>query len=131
MIEVKALIADDDDMNTALLEMILMQLGISQIDKAYNGLEAWEMFEDALCEEPYRVVFLDITMPGMNGIEVLKRIRNLENESDTRSVIIMATGDNTHDTIVKTLLDNDADDHIGKPFNREEISESLVRLGIL
>jgi CheY-like chemotaxis protein len=127
----RALIADDNEMNVALLEVILMQVGINQIDKAYNGLDAFEMFEDALFEHPYSVVFLDIDMPGMNGVDVLKKIRKTEDESDTRSIIIMATGDNTHDTVFKTIVDHDADDHIGKPFKRNEILESLIKHGLI
>jgi CheY-like chemotaxis protein len=127
MTKPRVLIVDDDDMNVDFLEMILKQEGIDSIDKAFNGLEALDMFEDALCNSPYNVVFLDITMPEMDGMEVLKKIREIENEYDTRSVIIMATGDNTHDTVVKTLVKLDADDHIGKPFNRVDIRETLVQ----
>jgi two-component system chemotaxis response regulator CheY len=133
MADPKVLIVDDDDMNVALLAMILEEEGIRNIDKAYDGVEALELFEEALREAPYRAVFLDITMPGMNGLEVLKRIRRIEDDANYsyRSIIIMATGDTATETIVKTMVELDADDHIGKPYDRNEIYVSIVRHGII
>ena len=127
----KVLIVDDDDMNVALLEMMLMEEGISRIDTAYDGVKALELYEDALFETPYSAVFLDITMPGMDGFEVLRRIRRLEEEADHRSIIIMATADTETETVIKTTVELDADDHIGKPYNRNEIYDSIVRHGII
>jgi CheY-like chemotaxis protein len=127
----KVLIVDDDEMNLGMLEMILMDEGISHIDKACNGMEALELYEDALFEHPYSAVFLDINMPVMDGQEVLKRIRAVEDDADYRATIIMATIDNSQETVVKSMLRHDADDHVCKPYNREEIHESLVRNGLL
>ena len=131
MPDLKVLIADDDDMSLMMLEAILIEEGISQIDKAYDGVETLELYEDALCVTPYTAVFLDITMPEMDGLEVLRQIRIVEDEADYRAVIIMATGDNTHETVVKAMVEHDADDHIGKPFNRDEIKDMLVRHGLV
>ncbi len=127
----KVLIVDDDDMNVALLEMMLMEEGLSRIDMAYDGAKALELYEESLFETPYSAVFLDITMPGIDGFEVLRRIRRIEEEADHRTIIIMATGDTDTETVIKTTVELDADDHIGKPYNRNEIYDSLVRHGII
>ena len=127
----KVLIIDDEEMSLFLLEMILLDEGINCIDKAMNGMEALEMYKDALCETPYDTVFLDIQLPIMNGLEVLKRMRAAANEADYRTTIIMATGDSSLATIQKSLLDLDADDHIGKPYNRDEIHAALVKHGVI
>jgi CheY-like chemotaxis protein len=131
MSDPKILIVDDDSMSLALLEIILSDAGIRHVYKAFDGVEALELYEDALCDNPYSVVFLDISMPGMDGLDVLSRIRCMEDEADYRAIIIMATGDNTQETVIKSMVDLDADDHVGKPYNREEIYESLVRHGVI
>ena len=127
----KVLIIDDEEMSLFLLEMILVDEGISRIDKAMNGMEALEMYKDALCDTPYNTVFLDIQLPIMNGLEVLKRMRAAAEEADCRTTIIMATGDSSIATIQKSMFDLDADDHIGKPYNRDEIHEALVKHGVI
>ena len=131
MSEPKVLIVDDDDMNVALLEMMLTEEGIRHIDTAYDGVKALELYEEALFEAPYSAVFLDITMPEMDGFEVLRRIRHIEEDADHRSIIIMATADTETETVIKTTVELDADDHIGKPYNRNEIYDSIVRHGII
>ena len=131
MEKVKVLIADDDLLSLAILEMILRNEGIRQIDMAHNGMDALEFYEDALCHRPYDVVFLDIEMPVMDGLETLKQIRLIEDEADYRAMIIMATHDDSHETVLKTMGALDADDHIGKPYKRDEIHGALVSHGLV
>ena len=54
-------------------------------------------------------------------------IRIVEFDAGYRATIIMATGDNSSETVAKSLIELDADDHVGKPYNRNEIHESLVK----
>ena len=131
MINPKVLIVDDDEMNAALLALILSEEGLMRVDTAYDGVEALELYEEALHGTPYGIVFLDITMPGMDGCEVLKRIRRIEEEADHRSIIIMATGDTDTEMVIKTTVELDADDHISKPYDRNEIYDSIVSSGII
>ena len=127
----RVLIADDDEMNLIMLEMILTDEGVNRIDKACNGRDALEMFEDSLCENPYVAVFLDISMPIMDGLEALKNIRAIEDEADYRTTIIMATGDNSSETVAKSLVELDADEYVAKPYSRAEIHEALARHGVV
>ena len=67
----KILIVDDEMMIKEWLKYTISTLGfeISLLDTASNGLEALEKAE----AEQYDLIFIDITMPKMNGIELLKR----------------------------------------------------------
>lgn len=79
----KVMIVDDDGSNIAAIEMLLSHFKISA-DKAYNGREALNKYRERIgipcgkqCE-PYRLIFMDINMPQMNGIEATNLIRNLQ-----------------------------------------------------
>ena len=73
----KTLIVEDDFTSRVLLQALLQRYGENHI--AVNGMEAIQAFQMALAEEkPYDLICLDILMPGMNGHEVLKEIRRIE-----------------------------------------------------
>ena len=127
----RILIVDDEEMSLFLLEMILVDEGFSRIDKAIDGGEALELFEDANLADPYDAIFLDIQLPDMNGLDVLKHIRTIDDEFDCRTTVIMATGDSSLATIQKSIMDFDADDYISKPYCRDEIHEVLVKNAVL
>lgn len=75
----KFLIVDDNKETLTLLEIMLAQHG--ECVTAENGIDAIKKFELALQQKkPFHLVFLDIMMPGKDGHEVLKIIRNLEQE---------------------------------------------------
>ena len=75
---VQVLIVDDETFNNILLKMLLNKIGIQLIDMAFNGHDAIEMSK----KKDYDVVFLDVSMPGIDGIECLKTIKKtLKNET--------------------------------------------------
>jgi two-component system chemotaxis response regulator CheY len=79
---VKTLIAEDSELQAEALESALMDLGIEEVTKAFDGVQALKLFKEALeAGNPYSLVFLDIIMPEMNGQEALKQIRILEHDT--------------------------------------------------
>ncbi|MDB5055330.1 MAG: PhoB family transcriptional regulator [Bacilli bacterium] len=109
------LIIEDEQKISRLLELELTYEGYT-VELATTGREG---LEKALSRE-WDLVLLDIMLPGLNGLEVLRRIRN----TDLRTPIILITArDATPDKV--SGLDFGANDYITKPF---EIEEVLARI---
>jgi len=87
------------------------------VDVSYNGEEA----DRALATYEYGLVLLDIGLPGIDGFEVLKRLRNRRNAVP---VLVLTVRDGIEDRIAG--LDLGADDYLAKPFHLSEL-EARVR----
>lgn len=110
----KILIAEDD---TDIRELIRMHLEKDdyKVDTAENGLVAFDKFNS----ERYDLIILDIMMPGLNGIELLRNIR----QTSEVPVIMLTARDADYDKILG--LDLGADDYITKPFSIFELSSRV------
>lgn len=106
----KVLVVDDDDNICELINMYLNSGGY-ETKKCHNGVEACEIFEEFKPE----LVLLDIMLPRMDGIEVLKNIRK---NSEIPVIMLTAKGD-TFDKVL--ALELGADDYIVKPFEPKEL----------
>ncbi len=82
---------------------------------ASNGLEAWEILNK---NKDITLVFSDMQMPMMNGLELLLKIRNDEDTRLARMPVVMITGKTDTDAGKKAVFDIGATDFIGKPFDR-------------
>ena len=115
----RVLIADDDPTIVLLLEHVLEALGRT-FDVADDGETAWRAWEQA----HHSLVLLDIEMPGMDGLEVCRRIRAADPDRET--FIVIVTGrDRAAD--LEAVLDAGADDYVTKPLNGQHL---LARLRI-
>lgn len=113
----KILIVEDEP-NIASFEKLELEHEGYTVTLAQTGREALTIFEKSLndnTEEPFSIVLLDIMLPELNGIEVLRRIRKL---SQIPVVLVTARGE-TFDKV--NGLDAGADDYIAKPFAIEEL----------
>ena len=110
----RLLLIDDDKELSAMLGEYLTTEGID-IEHAYNGKQG---IEKALAED-FDAIVLDVMMPGLDGFEVLRRLRI---ESSVPILMLTAKGDDV-DRIVG--LEIGADDYLPKPFNPREL---LARL---
>jgi putative two-component system response regulator len=115
----RILIADDDPIALEMLRHALTRAGY-EVETAVNGVEAMEIVARGTC----RVVISDWTMPGMDGLELCRRIRG--SDAGGYVYIILLTARKTVEETVEGLSAG-ADDLIPKPFNPPEL---LLRVQI-
>lgn len=106
----KILIIEDEEKIARFLELELNYEGY-EIDKTGDGREGLSMAETG----DYDLVLLDIMLPGLNGVEVLRRLRR----SSSVPVIMLTARDSVMDKV--SGLDGGANDYITKPFAIEEL----------
>ncbi|NLK43117.1 MAG: response regulator transcription factor [Tissierellia bacterium] len=106
----KILIIEDEEKIARFIELELKYEGYD-VEKAFNGREGLELASS----QPFDLILLDIMLPELNGIEVLRRIRRV---SDI-PIILLTARDAVVDKV--TGLDGGADDYITKPFAIEEL----------
>jgi two-component system, cell cycle response regulator len=114
----KVLVADDDPVSQRLLESSLQRWGYD-VQMARDGYEA---FAALLHPESPKLAVLDWQMPGMDGAEICRQIR--QREADPYTYIILLTGKHTQQDVIAGL-DAGADDYVIKPFDPAELKVRL------
>ena len=117
------LVVDDDPRNVKLLEALLTQQKLTPI-KAFNGADALHM----LTKTEVDVVLLDIMMPGIDGYEVCRRIK--ENPATRMIPVVLVTALDDMDSKIKGI-EAGADDFLTKPINKIELlarTKSLINV---
>ncbi len=111
------LIVDDIPSNIRLMVSILDENGYS-VSYAQNGKQAIDLCKKA----SFDLILLDVMMPGMNGFEVCKVLKTMENTRDVPIIFLTARTD--HESILKGF-ETGGVDYVTKPFNEKEL---LVRI---
>jgi DNA-binding response OmpR family regulator len=119
---VRILIAEDDMISRRLLETTLMKWGYEVIVTC-DGVAAWELLQSA---DPPALAILDWMMPGLNGLQICRKIRGLL--TSTPPYLILLTAKGRREDIV-TGLQAGADDYVTKPFDREEL-HARIQVGM-
>ncbi len=119
--EMRILIAEDDRTSRDILTAVLRKWGHAPV-AVDNGNEAWQVMQDKDAPE---LAILDWEMPGMDGLEVCRKIRSKMTSNPPYLIILTARGD-TGD-IVKGL-DAGANDYISKPYKNDEL-QARLRVG--
>ncbi|MEO8362649.1 MAG: response regulator, partial [Vicinamibacteria bacterium] len=105
----RLLVVDDNEMNRDMLSRRLKTKGY-MVDVAEDGQQALDM----LAKEPFDLILLDVMMPGISGIDVLRAVRQTKSRADLP--IIMATAKDQSDDIVEALKLG-ANDYVTKPID--------------
>lgn len=114
----KVLIADDDRITRRMLEVILGEWDYEPV-VVRDGLAAWEVLQQA---DGPRIALLDWLMPGMDGVEVCRRVRALPTRQPPY-LILLTVRDSRRDVV--SGLEGGADDYVVKPFDQAELRARL------
>jgi len=112
----KVLLVDDVAVARDLMRAMLRNLDITQLLDAGNGLDAISLFR----RERPDIVFLDINMPGMDGLQVLHHML-----ADNPEAFIVINSAESTSKNVRAALELGAKDFIVKPFNMEKVQTIL------
>jgi len=119
----KILIVEDDSTSRLILRSVLNKCGYDVVE-AVDGEGAWEVLRGA---DAPRLVIADWIMPGMDGLELVRRVRSMPvrpdgagSEPGGRPYMIMLTSRDKKDDVV-VGLDAGADDYLTKPFDPGEL----------
>ena len=112
------LIVDDSLFVRNLMRDILQDAGIKNIVDAIDGKDSIEKYDLAKPD----LVFMDIMMPGMNGIDAMKEI--ILRHKDAKIIIITSI---QQSAVIKDALNSGALDFISKPVKREEVQSQIKK----
>lgn len=113
----RVLFADDDVIARTLLAAVLEDLG-HEVTETQDGESAWRAFQN----EPTPLVILDINMPGLDGLEVCRRIR--AHEAGREAFVLIVTARDGRDDLAN-VLEAGADDYVTKPSSPENLRARL------
>lgn len=117
---VRLLIVDDAEMNLLLIEIIFKKLNIN-FDSVTNGDDALKAFE----QNNYDMVLTDIEMPGMDGIQLTKKIRAHSDDKKAQTPIIAITGHISPESH-QHYISSGIDDYLIKPYKEKELLEKIL-----
>jgi signal transduction histidine kinase/ActR/RegA family two-component response regulator len=121
--QLKILLTEDNETNILLAVTVLKKLG-NIVTVARNGIEAM----DCIRENNFDLVFMDIEMPEMDGLEATKRIRSGECGDGKKNIYIIAMTAHALANIKQKGLDAGMNDYITKPIDITKIQERIDKL---
>ena len=129
----RILVAEDDRISRTFLQKFMSQYG--EVDVAVDGMEAVDLYMDSIkTQNPYDLLCLDIMMPKVDGLKVLKVIRQLEaqkkvSEEEHLRIIMMTALADVGD--VDEAFRQGCDAYASKPVDTEKVEEVMKNLGLI
>ena len=121
----RILIAEDNDVNWEIISAMLAMFGITT-DRAENGRVCVDMISSA-AEGTYELIFMDVQMPLMNGLDATRAIRSLDNSWASSIPIIAMTADAFSENVA-ACLNAGMNGHIAKPVDINLVIKEIRRI---
>jgi len=122
--DLSVLVAEDNPINQKLIKITLEQMGI-KVDLANNGLEAFNKY--SLDPDKYDLIFMDIQMPVMDGIEATHEILDFEKDEEIKHTPIIALTANALKGDKEKFLSEGMDDYLTKPINKDALIKTIKK----
>ena len=129
----KVLVVDDELVSRKKMEKIMTAFG--QCIAVENGVDALKAVDEAIAKgETFDLITLDVSMPGMDGTEVLFEIRMIEQQKnipmENKAKVIMVTSQSDKDLVI-TCMQAGCDGYVVKPFDSAIMAEKIRQIGII
>lgn len=118
---IRILITEDNPLNRKLLKRMLEKTS-AEIHTASNGVECVKTMESS----PHDIIFMDVSMPEMDGLEATRLIRRLEKTSHLAPVVIIALTAGVSEADRASCIEAGMDLFLGKPFTGESLNQVLT-----
>jgi signal transduction histidine kinase/CheY-like chemotaxis protein len=120
----QVLLAEDNPVNALLAQTVLRREG-HRVTHVVDG----EQVLESLAHGPLPdLIIMDVEMPVLDGLETTRRIRRTELETGAPRLPILALTANAHKEDIAECLDAGMDGHLSKPFDRQDLEETIARL---
>jgi signal transduction histidine kinase/CheY-like chemotaxis protein len=121
----KVLVADDNVVNRKLIQIVLEKMGLT-VTMVNDGKEAYDTYK----ENHFDIIFMDIQMPVMDGIESMRAILGYEAEKELKHVPIIALTANANSGDRERFIAEGMDDYASKPLDVEKIKALIYTYAI-
>jgi DNA-binding response OmpR family regulator len=116
----KILVVDDDEVTLSILQLYLAEAGYSDVTVCASSENALSLIE---CDSiKYDCFFFDIMMPFIHGVDLCKKVRNINAYNDTPIIMLTALSDNSD---IDQAFAVGATDYVTKPFNMADIGARI------
>lgn len=129
----RVLLLEDVKLLQKMVKNFLKDLAVVEITE--SGTSALRLFKESIEKnEPYDAIFLDVLIPDIDGLQVLKEIRKIESDNnipaENRSKIVMVSSV-TDENTVKRALTAGCEGYIAKPFSKDRLIAELKNLKLI
>ncbi len=120
--ELTILVAQQFDLLRNMLVSMLKESGYVKIGTCNNGSAAKAMLEN----QRFHALIADMDLPGIDGLNLLRKLRKHENES-LQQIPILITSNESYKASIQNIVKAGADSFLVKPFDRQGLHEGLIK----